>query len=102
MRVIKFGGSSVGSAKALNCVASIVQGKLSTVPKLVVVVSALSGVTDSLLALCTEAARGGDGWRERHNDICAKHRDIIKELDLSSHPATGIVDGLLIELEKIT
>ena len=47
MIVMKFGGTSVEDAKAIDRVASIVQGRLAQKP--VVVVSAMAKVTDTLL-----------------------------------------------------
>jgi len=56
MIVLKFGGTSLESAEAIQRMESIVQSRLSRHP--VVVVSALGKVTDNLLALGTEAAAG--------------------------------------------
>src|ERR1039457_1412588 len=73
MIVMKFGGTSVQDAKAIDRVAHIVQGRLADHP--VVVVSAMAKVTDSLLAM-GKAAGSGDrkaalkmarGLRERHS-----------------------------------
>lgn len=51
MKVLKFGGTSVGSTEALRCVKQIVE---DTPGRVVVVASALSGMTDSLLRLAEE------------------------------------------------
>lgn len=72
MIVVKFGGTSVGSAEAIERAADIVRGRLERKP--VVVVSAMSGVTNSLIAIGEQAARGHligalrgvEGLRERH------------------------------------
>ena len=56
MIVLKFGGTSLESAEAIERMESIVQSRLPRHP--VVVVSALGKVTDNLLALGTEAAAG--------------------------------------------
>src|SRR6204780_636751 len=72
MIVMKFGGTSVQDAKAIERAADIVKGRLSKKP--VVVVSAMSKVTDQLLAMA-RAAGSGDrkaalklsrSLRERH------------------------------------
>ncbi len=72
MIVMKFGGTSVQDAKAIDRVAQIVQGRLADRP--LVVVSAMAKVTDSLLAM-GKAAGSGDrkaalmmarALRERH------------------------------------
>ena len=78
MIVMKFGGTSVQDAKAIDRVAHIVQGRLADRP--VVVVSAMAKVTDSLLAM-GRAAGGGDrksalkmarALRERHYDTAGE------------------------------
>ncbi len=78
MIVMKFGGTSVQDAKAIDCVAHIVQGRLADRP--VVVVSAMAKVTDSLLAM-GKAAGNGDRkaalkmartLRERHYETAGE------------------------------
>ena len=59
--VMKFGGTSVAGAAAMSNVARIVGGAADQARPVLVVVSAMSGVTDALLAAC----RGGAGWRRR-------------------------------------
>jgi bifunctional aspartokinase / homoserine dehydrogenase 1 len=56
--VMKFGGTSVGTPEAMNRAAQIVTGALPDWPRLVVVVSALAGVTNLLLDSASQAARG--------------------------------------------
>ena len=78
MIVMKFGGTSVQDAKAIDRVAQIVQGRLADRP--VVVVSAMAKVTDSLLAM-GKAAGSGDrktalkmarALRERHYETAGE------------------------------
>ena len=72
MIVCKFGGTSVGDADAISRLIDIVSGRLDRRP--VVVVSAMSGTTNALLALAEQAARGQligalrgvEAIRERH------------------------------------
>jgi aspartokinase/homoserine dehydrogenase 1 len=68
MKVLKFGGTSVGSADALNSLAAIVANEEHRGSVQVVVVSALSGMTDSLIAL--SRSEEIDAMQERHNRIC--------------------------------
>ncbi|MHC4931471.1 MAG: aspartate kinase [Planctomycetota bacterium] len=80
MRVLKFGGTSVGSAENLARVREIVHGQLEAGP--VVVVSAHSGVTNELLKQARSAARGRYSlrWlRRRHADL---YRSIEVDPDL--------------------
>lgn len=72
--VMKFGGTSVGTAEAMARVVGIVRQTRAEWPRLVVVISALSGVTNLLLENATAAARGeskgthaAEAWlREAH------------------------------------
>ena len=72
MIVIKFGGTSVGDADAIRRGAEIVRGRLARQP--VVVVSALAGTTNGLIAIAEQAAKGHligamravEALRERH------------------------------------
>jgi aspartate kinase len=67
MIVMKFGGTSVGDAKKIRLVAEIVRSSLPKSP--VVVVSAMSGVTDQLIGLYNQAVFGkatGQRLFEKH------------------------------------
>ena len=79
MIVMKFGGTSVQDAKAIDRVSSIVQGRLAQRP--VVVVSAMSKVTDTLL---TMARAAGAGERKAALKLCRslqeRHYNTASEL----------------------
>lgn len=79
MIVMKFGGTSVGSAKAISEVAAIV--KLYKKKRPIVVVSAVSGVTDTLIRLAHAAADGGGA--DIFQGIHGRHADILQDLKLS-------------------
>jgi len=76
--VVKFGGTSVGDADAIERTAAIVKSKLDRQPA--VVVSALGGATNSLLAIGEQSAkghligalRGVETLRDRHFQQCEK------------------------------
>ena len=78
MIVVKFGGTSVGDAEAIERTAAIVKGRLDRQPA--VVVSALGGATNSLLAIGEQSAkghligalRGVETLRDRHFQQCDK------------------------------
>jgi aspartate kinase len=108
MIVMKFGGSSVESAEALQRVAGIVASRLPRRP--VVVVSAMGKTTDRLLEIA-RAAGGGD--RERARDlledlrafhfgharaVCPDRRldELSAFLDEHFHELAALVDGLAI------
>ncbi len=70
MIVMKFGGTSVEDAAAIDRVAAIVKGRLSEQP--FVVVSAMAKVTDQLL---TMAAAAGSGDLDKALELCLKLRE---------------------------
>lgn len=78
MRVVKFGGTSVGSSARMRGVAEIVSQQAAEGP-LVVVVSAVGGVTDTLLRGAAEAAAGGSVIPPlaRFHSV---HREILADL----------------------
>ena len=79
--VIKFGGTSVGTAAAVSAAARIARDLRSTGYELIVVTSAMSGVTDLLLAGAASALRGDRAAvREAAQAIEAKHRTAAGEL----------------------
>src|SRR5689334_1198771 len=83
--VMKFGGTSVADAAALENVARIVATEREAAP--VVVVSAMSGVTDALLASARLASeRGADHAFASLKDTFERHRIATEEL-LSSETA---------------
>ncbi len=94
MIVMKFGGTSVGSAEMIKNVASIVQAKLKLHP--VVVVSAVSGITDMLIAAAKKAEQGAvdiKAIREKHEAIATGfglEKDLLKELDELEGVLAGI------------
>ncbi|MFR9523375.1 MAG: bifunctional aspartate kinase/homoserine dehydrogenase I [Rikenellaceae bacterium] len=77
MRVLKFGGTSVGSVASLRNVQSIVN---NTKDELVVVVSAVGGVTDLLIAAAKTAKAGDDKYIDTLSHIVERHKEIIEEL----------------------
>ena len=77
MNVLKFGGTSVGDVEPLLNVKQIVSSRNAVV---VVVVSALGGVTDRLLATSVMAEAGDEAWRESFDAICNRHRDLVDRL----------------------
>jgi len=95
MVVLKFGGTSVGKAKAIRQVFEIV----NAIPESkVVVVSALSGVTDSLIKASSLAKDGNDEYEKVLSSIKDKHREVSIELFGSELDS---VRELLTQLEQI-
>ena len=85
--VMKFGGTSVGSADAMRQAADIVRQALVEWPRLVVVSSAMSGVTDVLLESARRAAHGDTQYLEQQAEMLRKRHHAVAET-LLTDPAT--------------
>ncbi|HOO24271.1 MAG TPA: bifunctional aspartate kinase/homoserine dehydrogenase I [Paludibacteraceae bacterium] len=97
MKVLKFGGSSITPEIVLN-VKKIVESKKEPV---VVVVSALTGITDKLYKVTELAAAGDSAYTEVLNEICSLHTDMVDALHLDTTTARTSVNKLLDELKNI-
>lgn len=75
MKVLKFGGTSVGSVESLMNVKKIVE---SIPGNAVVVVSALGGLTDKLISTAKEAAGGDEIWKSHMDEMALRHYDISR------------------------
>ncbi len=79
MQVLKFGGTSVANAENINRVVSIVQEYIQQ-QQVVVVVSALGGITDQLLLAGSLAASANEQYKEVLLKIEERHLTAVKEL----------------------
>lgn len=79
MQVLKFGGTSVANAENINKVAAIVK-EASLKARTLVVVSALGGITDSLIAAATLASDGDECYKEKLLLIEQRHLEAVKAL----------------------
>ena len=103
MKVMKFGGTSVGSAKSILSLKEIVEAEARTQP-VIVVVSALNGITDKLIAMSQMAQQGDEHYREEFDAMVRRHhqmidsiiQDINKRVDLFNN-----VDQLFDQLKSI-
>ena len=103
MKVMKFGGTSVGSVKSILSLKKIVETEARTQP-VVVVVSALNGITDLLIATSKMAKQGDEHYREEFDAMVTRHHQMIeaiitddkKRIDLFNN-----VDQLFDQLKSI-
>ena len=84
MKVLKFGGTSVGSVEAIESVKRIVEGRQEPV---IVVVSAFSGVTDQLYKLSRAASQGDEGYLIEYEQMYARHLTVIDRMVPAAHKA---------------
>jgi aspartate kinase len=90
MRVLKFGGTSVADGAALERLTAIVGGRGGA---RTVVVSALGGVTDRLLAIAELAVSDGAGARAALDEVVARHLSVAASLP--SPAARQMIDAML-------
>ena len=102
MKVLKFGGTSVGSAKNIQKVIEIVKNE-SLSENVTVVVSAIGGITDKLLAAANKAIEKNKNYKNDFESLRLKHVEVIDGLlSGESHETTlDIVLNHLSKLEKI-
>ena len=79
MQVLKFGGTSVANADNIKKAAAIVEAAVKK-DKTVVVVSALGGITDTLISCGTLAAAGDEKYKEKLYEAEHRHLDTVKAL----------------------
>ena len=101
MQVLKFGGSSVGSTDAISKVIAIVKARIQTKPT-IVVVSAMSGVTDQLILLGQTAAQGNQAYKMMLQSLAQKHEDAVLALLPTAQQASALsmVKALIQEIES--
>lgn len=100
MKVLKFGGTSVGTPQSLANVRAIVE---SLTEPSIVTVSALGGITDRLIAAADAAATGDASYSEIYEEIRARHRAVCEAVVPSGYlgAAWSSVESLLDELGTI-
>ena len=95
--VLKFGGTSVSTRPRWDKIAAIAKGKRTQGKHVLIVVSALSGTTDKLKAICDGHADAGK-CRAVADEIIARHRAMFAELELKD---AGGLDAWLAKLEQL-
>lgn len=103
MKVLKFGGTSVGSVESILSLKKIVEKSAEECP-VIVVVSALGGVTDKLIATARLASKGGDAWRTEFESIYKRHKDMIEAVISDAEKSEALlkeIDTLLEQLRSI-
>jgi len=100
--VMKLGGTSVGGARAIETSSRIIEPYYHNKTPLVLVVSAMRGVTDNLVRACNYAEQSRSQDLELHLwDIVYKHQEVVSNLNLSAslhQKVTHQMDELFLEL----
>ncbi len=104
MRVMKFGGTSVGDARCFTGVIQIVQKAKTEDREMVVVVSAMSGVTDRLIGAARAAAEGDEETCRRVEvALMARHVGVVQTLIADEEKQLAVcrfIEDRLRELEE--
>lgn len=101
MKVLKFGGTSVGTAQSITSVKRIVEGEGEDV---IVVVSALGGITDMLLRTARAAVEGDREYEHLFYDITQRHEQMVTTIitdERERETLWAVVKSLLDELRSI-
>ena len=103
MKVLKFGGTSVGSVKSILSLKRIVETESRRQP-VVVVVSALSGITDKLIATSQLALKGDERYRDEFQDMVDRHHQMIDTIITEPRKREQLfttIDSLFEQLKSI-
>ncbi|NNF01140.1 MAG: aspartate kinase, partial [Bacteroidia bacterium] len=103
MKVLKFGGTSVGNSENIKKVVSQITSLVKSGDHLCIVSSALAGVTNLLIKAGEHAANNELSYKETYNEIVERHHKIISELDLG-HAETDLlktIDSLLDDIKDL-
>ncbi len=96
MKVLKFGGTSVGTAESLTNVKQIVTACKGQV---IVVVSALGGVTNQLIQMADLAEAHSDEWESILEQVKARHMSVIDAVvpDDRQAQCKTVIEGFISE-----
>ncbi|MBR2184673.1 MAG: bifunctional aspartate kinase/homoserine dehydrogenase I [Prevotella sp.] len=103
MKVLKFGGTSVGSVESILSLKDIVEKEAKKQP-VIVVVSALGGITDKLLLTSRLALAGDERYREEFDAIVDRHHKMIDTIITDPQDRERLfntIDALLEQLRSL-
>lgn len=103
MKVLKFGGTSVGSVESILSLKAIVEKEAQKQP-IIVVVSALGGITDKLIATSVLAQKGDEAWKDEFQAMVERHHKMIDTIITDPRKREqlfNIVDLLFEQLRSI-
>ena len=98
---MKFGGTSVGSVESILSLKQIVEAEQEQV---IVVVSALGGITDKLIATSQLALNGDEAWKDEFDAMQQRHHDMVDAIITDKQKRTTLLatlDDLFEQLRSI-
>jgi aspartokinase/homoserine dehydrogenase 1 len=99
MKVLKFGGTSLGSPENIRKVQSIVAQKAAG-SNLIIVASAFGGVTNQLLECSRSAEKGDENYKIKLDEIVKRHLEAVQDL-LGAKAQSGIMAKVRIVLNDV-
>ena len=100
---LQFGATSVGSVKSILSLKHIVENEARRQP-IVVVVSALGGITDKLLSTAQQAVSGNEAWKISFEEMVDRHHKMIDTIITNTIDREDLfnkVDALFEQLRSI-
>ncbi|MGB3080114.1 MAG: bifunctional aspartate kinase/homoserine dehydrogenase I [Saprospiraceae bacterium] len=98
--VMKFGGTSVGNAERIHQLVEIVRRRSHEGP-LVVVVSAMSGITNLLEEACTKAANKNEAYHSTLDTIIRRHEECIASFPFSAAMSAELINQIREPLNRL-
>ena len=100
MKILKFGGSSVGSPEGIKNLIEIIQRSKEEIP--VAVVSAFSGITDSLITMAQIASAGDTSYQNKLKDLYKRHKETAKHFIKDNEDRKKADKEILFLLDTLT
>lgn len=103
MKVLKFGGTSVGKPENLKNIFQVIDREIRNGQTVITVFSALSKVTDQLTEMSRLAAKRDEAYKAKFEDIRSRHVQFIEKAFATTERESVIaeIDNLLAELQDI-
>ena len=98
MKVMKFGGTSVGSVKSILNVKQIIEGVKEPI---VVVVSALDGITDQLILTSKLAAQGDYTYEKEYNQMVSRHIEMVESVITDTTTRNNVLKEIVSILDEL-
>ena len=98
MKVLKFGGTSVGSVESILSVKKIVEAVQEPV---VVVVSALGGVTDRLIDISNIASKGDTAYKAAFEELKQRHFSVIDGVVTGQGKKDAVINGVVVLFDEL-
>lgn len=97
MKVMKFGGTSVGSVNGILSVKKIVEAENEPV---IVVVSALSGITDQLYKVSNMAVEGNEDYLTEYQSMLTRHIEVVEAV-VPADKLTAVIEQIKVQFNDL-